>query len=328
MSPRRRRLYGVVPCRAEVTEDASHRNDAHEDTGDVSKPCRPQVANAAPKPLPNRRTQPLCSGKVGCATQAATLRYNSITRRLSALVAYVVCAVRRGCEAVVACGSPWMYEQKRVELRRLHAAEVIAHHSGSMFPPLQVAPSFACSVASLNQSPGHQLSGCHGLRCGILTDYQLGWGRPSTWLARRACAPLRFITLVPMGDRRLDTPSNDARFSECSCYAGRSDDEVLAANASALLPPLLLQRRLHWQCAVTARRLWAARRSDIQTHALPSLLEALGSGYFLIFRQIRDAVLCVVHPPAPQSSIYCAARCLRHQCCVVVAPRRCKKRPA
>ena len=86
----------------------------------------------------------------------------------------------------------------------------------SAIPPLQAAPSFACSVASLNQSPGHQLSGCHGLRCGILTDYQLGWGRPSTWLARRACAPLRFITLVPMGDRRLDTPSTNGVFSK-SC---------------------------------------------------------------------------------------------------------------
>ena len=104
--------------------------------------------------------------------------------------------------------------KKRVELRRLHAAEAIALHSGSIFPPLQVAPSFACSVASLNQSPGHQLSGCHGLRCGILTDYQLGWGRPSTWLARRACAPLCFNTLFPLGDRRMDTPSDEASFSK------------------------------------------------------------------------------------------------------------------
>ena len=47
-------------------------------------------------------------------------------------------------------------------------------------PPLQVAPSFACSVASLSRSPGHQLPGCHSLHCGILTDYLLGKGRPST----------------------------------------------------------------------------------------------------------------------------------------------------
>ena len=40
--------------------------------------------------------------------------------------------------------------------------------------PLQVVPGFACSVASLNQSPGHQLPGCHSLRCGTLADYLLG----------------------------------------------------------------------------------------------------------------------------------------------------------
>ena len=43
-----------------------------------------------------------------------------------------------------------------------------------IFLPLQVAPGFACSVASLNQSPGHQLPGCHSLRCGTLADYLLG----------------------------------------------------------------------------------------------------------------------------------------------------------
>ena len=47
-------------------------------------------------------------------------------------------------------------------------------------PPLQVAPSFACSVASLSRSPGHQLPGCRSLHCGNLTDYLLGKGRPST----------------------------------------------------------------------------------------------------------------------------------------------------
>ena len=97
-------------------------------------------------------------------------------------------------------------KQKRVEWRELRTAEVIASHSG-VFSPLQVAPSFACSVASLSQSPGHQLPGCHNLHCGILTDYQLGWGRPSTWFARHADAPSRSNTLVPKGDRRMDTPS-------------------------------------------------------------------------------------------------------------------------
>ena len=84
-------------------------------------------------------------------------------------------------------------------------------------PPLQVAPSFACSVASLSQSPGHQLPGCHNLHCGILTDYQLGWGRPSTWFARHADAPSRSNTLVPKGDRRMDTPSTCKRSSCLGC---------------------------------------------------------------------------------------------------------------
>ena len=47
-------------------------------------------------------------------------------------------------------------------------------------PPLQVAPSFACSVASLSRFPGHQLPGFHSLRHVILADYLLGQGGPST----------------------------------------------------------------------------------------------------------------------------------------------------
>ena len=84
-------------------------------------------------------------------------------------------------------------------------------------PPLQVAPSFACSVASLSRSPGHQLPGCHSLHCGILTDYQLGWGRPSTWFTRHADAPSRSNTLFPKGDRRMDTPSTSNRSSCLGC---------------------------------------------------------------------------------------------------------------
>ena len=78
-----------------------------------------------------------------------------------------------------------------------------------MFPPLLVAPSFACSVASLSQSPGHQLSGCRSLHRGILTDYQLGWGKPSTWSARHAHTPLHSTTFIPQGNRRMDTPSEN-----------------------------------------------------------------------------------------------------------------------
>ena len=53
----------------------------------------------------------------------------------------------------------------------------------STIPPLQVALSFACSVASLSHSPSFQLPGWHGLRHGSLADYLLGWGRTSTCIA-------------------------------------------------------------------------------------------------------------------------------------------------
>ena len=53
----------------------------------------------------------------------------------------------------------------------------------STIPPLQVALSFACSVASLSHSPSFQLPGWHGLRHGSLADYLLGWGRTSTCTA-------------------------------------------------------------------------------------------------------------------------------------------------
>ena len=47
-------------------------------------------------------------------------------------------------------------------------------------PSLQVAPSFACSVASLSQSPGLTLPGCQHLHAENLADYLLGWGNAST----------------------------------------------------------------------------------------------------------------------------------------------------
>ena len=50
----------------------------------------------------------------------------------------------------------------------------------STIPPLQVALSFACSVASLSLSPSFQLPGWHSLHRGSLADYLLGWGRTST----------------------------------------------------------------------------------------------------------------------------------------------------
>ena len=50
-------------------------------------------------------------------------------------------------------------------------------------PPLQVAPSFACSVASLSQFPDHQLPGFLDLHQGILADYLLGQGATSAQTA-------------------------------------------------------------------------------------------------------------------------------------------------
>ena len=104
----------------------------------------------------------------------------------------------------------------------------------SMIPPLQVAPSFACSVASLSQSPGHQLPGCHSLHCGILTDYQLGWGRPSTWFTRHADAPSRSNTLFPKGDRRMDTPSGRPSLSYVGWYLQGRGTSIMERGAGRL----------------------------------------------------------------------------------------------
>ena len=91
-------------------------------------------------------------------------------------------------------------------------------------PSLQVAPSFACSVASLCQFPGLQLPGHHSLRHGDLADYLLEWGEPST-----CHAGLNKLCYTPSpspsrGNRRLDTPSEihskrKARKQDCA-FAG------------------------------------------------------------------------------------------------------------
>ena len=74
-------------------------------------------------------------------------------------------------------------------------------------PSLQVAPRFACSVASLSQSPGHQLPGHHSLRHGALADYLLEWGEPSTCHAGLNKLCYTPSPSPPRGNRRLDTPS-------------------------------------------------------------------------------------------------------------------------
>ena len=68
----------------------------------------------------------------------------------------------------------------------------------STIPPLQVALSFACSVASLSHSPSFQPPGWHRLHGGSLADYLLGWGQ-SIHMHRRTCrAPMRFHAQAPL----------------------------------------------------------------------------------------------------------------------------------
>ncbi len=85
-------------------------------------------------------------------------------------------------------------------------------------PPLQVAPSFACSVASLSRSPGHQLPGCHSLRRVILADYLLGQGGPSTCLAGHGMFQSTPTPNSHQGNRRLDTPSKRSLVCLCDVW--------------------------------------------------------------------------------------------------------------
>ena len=55
----------------------------------------------------------------------------------------------------------------------------------TVFPPLQVVLSSACSVASLSRCPNHYLPGHPHLRGDALADYVFGKGNPSTWRAGR-----------------------------------------------------------------------------------------------------------------------------------------------
>ena len=56
----------------------------------------------------------------------------------------------------------------------------------SSIPSLQVAASFACSVASLSRSPAFQLPGHHHLHGEVLADHQFDWGGLSTCTAAHA----------------------------------------------------------------------------------------------------------------------------------------------
>ena len=136
----------------------------------------------------------------------------------------------------------------------------VAHRRGHclpfwpIFPPLQVAPSFACSVASLNQSPGHQLPGYCSLHRRTLADYQLGWGRPSTWLTGHTGAPSSSNTLFPRGDRRVDTPSEEKRsrayhadYDMSSCM-GAAKQFAITTVATGLQNTLRVRSRRNKEC--------------------------------------------------------------------------------
>ena len=68
----------------------------------------------------------------------------------------------------------WSGEQ--VELAQRRQLEAFK----SSIPSLQVAASFACSVASLSRSPAFQLPGHHHLHGEVLADHQFDWGGLST----------------------------------------------------------------------------------------------------------------------------------------------------
>ena len=113
---------------------------------------------------------------------------------------------------------PWgVAGGKRWSCAPCTATEVTALHSGPVSPPLKVVPSFACSVASLSRCPGHQLPGCHSLRRGILADYLLDRGGPSTCRAGHIvlqCTP----SPNSRRDRRQRAPSEIVDVLAIICY--------------------------------------------------------------------------------------------------------------
>ena len=75
-------------------------------------------------------------------------------------------------------------------------------------PPLQVAPSLACSVSSLSRSPGHQLPDRCDLRRRDLADYLLVWGDSISMLCRTCKAPVHSFTQP--GYRRRASQQEDS----------------------------------------------------------------------------------------------------------------------
>ena len=109
----------------------------------------------------------------------------------------------------------------------------------STIPPLQVALSFACSVASLSHSPSFQLPGWHRLHGGSLADYLLGWGRASTCTAGRAGLQCASMPKLPCGPQELP-PSNQvvaqlAPVAWFSCGVGMVPERCPCRYAATIL---------------------------------------------------------------------------------------------
>ena len=87
------------------------------------------------------------------------------------------------------------------EVTVVHLAPSSGHCKAfsTTIPPLQVALSFACSVASLSHSPSLQLPGWHSLHRGSLADYLLGWGSTSTCTAGLTGLQHPPMTKLPAG---------------------------------------------------------------------------------------------------------------------------------
>ena len=72
----------------------------------------------------------------------------------------------------------------------------------TVFPPLQVVLSSACSVASLSRFPNHYLPGHPHLREGALAAYLFGQGSPSTRCAKLTTVHGTPSAQLPCGAQR------------------------------------------------------------------------------------------------------------------------------
>jgi len=115
----------------------------------------------------------------------------------------------------------WSGEQ--VELAQRRQLEAFK----SSIPSLQVAASFACSVASLSRSPAFQLPGHHHLHGEVLADHQFDWGGLSTCTAAHAQC---LLTPSPSQNLQESPPSTHSGFGKqgrCTCKGQSSSSSSL-----------------------------------------------------------------------------------------------------